>query len=109
MAERQTNRVAWRLVRVLTAVLLGALVVLGVSYRGQLLDGGEIGRVSLAPRECWGFGWSTLEMSFGPGGLNREWFVLGCFAWRVEYDPRCRAVGMARLTAPAWREGPAPA
>ena len=28
---------------------------------------------------------------------------------RVECAPRCRAVGMARLTAPAWREGPAPA
>ena len=47
----------------------------------------RIRTASLAPRECWGFGWSTLEMSFGPGGLNREWFVVGCFAWRVEYDP----------------------
>ena len=87
MPERQTSRVAWRLVRVLTAVLLGALVVLGVSYGGPLLRGEEIGRFSLAPRMCWGFGWSTLMMSYGPGGLNREWLVVGCFAWRVEYDP----------------------
>src|SRR2546426_1062918 len=87
MAKRQKSRGAWRLVAVLTTVLLGAAAVLGGCYGRQFLEGEEIGRVSLAPRECWGFGWSTLEMSFGPGGLNRDWFVVGCFAWRVEYDP----------------------
>jgi hypothetical protein len=87
MARRQKNRSAWQLVVALTAVLLGALVVLGVTYGNRLLQGEEIGRISLAPRDCWGFGWSTLYMSFGPGGLNREWFVVGCLAWRVEYDP----------------------
>jgi hypothetical protein len=61
---KRTNRAAWGLVLVLTAVLLGALVVLGVSYRNRLLQGEEIGRISLAPRDCWGFGWSTLYMSY---------------------------------------------
>jgi hypothetical protein len=84
---KRTNRVAWGLVGVLTAVLLGAPVVFGVLYRKELLRGEEFGRISLAPRDCWGFGWSTLHMSFGPGGLNRRWFVVGCIAWRAEYDP----------------------
>jgi hypothetical protein len=44
MAKR-TNRVAWGLIGVLTAVLLGAPVVFGVVYRRQLLQGEEIGRI----------------------------------------------------------------
>lgn len=84
--RKHTNRVAWGLVKLLTAVLLGALLVLGVHGGGPLLRGEEVGRISLAPRDCWGFGWSTLHMSLGPGGLGREWLVVGCFAWRVEYD-----------------------
>ena len=87
MENRQRLGVAWRLALVLTAVLRTTVAVLGVWYGGPLLRGEEVGRISLAPRDCWGFGWSTLYMSYGPGGLNREWLVLGCFAWRVEYDP----------------------
>jgi hypothetical protein len=86
MGKRQKNRVAWRLVMAVTRVLLGAVTVLGVRYAPRLLRGEEVARISLAPRDCWGFGWSTLMMSFGPGGLSREWLVVGCLAWRVEYD-----------------------
>jgi hypothetical protein len=85
MIQPKMDRMARRLAVVLAAVLLGAVVVLGVRYRSHLLDGD--GRLTLVRREYWDFGWSTLDMCFDPGGLNREWFVVGCFGWRIEYDP----------------------
>jgi hypothetical protein len=86
VTAKRTNRVAWGLVAALTVALLTPLVVLGVTCGNRLAQGKEVGRLSLAPRLCWGLGWSTLMMSYGPGGLYREWLVVGCFAWRVEYD-----------------------
>jgi GMP synthase-like glutamine amidotransferase len=83
MGKRQKSRVAWRLAAVLTTVLLGAVAVLGVCFGRQFLAGQEIGRLSLAPRECWGFGRSGLMQSFGPDDTPTEWYVVGCFAWRI--------------------------
>src|SRR5688500_15556874 len=94
------NRVVWGLVALMALGPIVAVVVLGVSYRSQLLEG-EIERLSQAPKVCWGLGRSTLPMCFGPEVPTRHWIVVGCFAWRVEEPPPSLRPGAARDGEPS--------